>query len=297
MAAKEASTQDKWYDAEVIAPIIMAAYLILSLGGNYVRQVLARRRLRLQGSAPPANGVPGQFLAWDILVSSHLTEGYLVGPAILLVVRLLVVALFAVSIVVDDRSDNLNPHFLTWFTNWTVILSGLAALLGSVLCIQKLQRQCLHNSSSDEEFPNRWSLLQRTFQLSFVVSLASGIMLAAFYWAVLNEPGDNVDFADVAKHGGLQLLLVVDLLLSRIPAVWYQFPVVALYQAIYVAFMWIFSELRGKPRYEELDIKDDSSVRWYLVLPVLGIAAYCVVYLLGTLRDTIGNIWCMRRLR
>lgn len=83
-------------------------------------------------------------------------------------------------------------------------------------------------------------------------------------------------FLNVLKHGGTALLLMIEVLISRVPftTTWVLWPV--LYTVAYAIFMWIYWAVADDWVYDVLDWRKPTSLVYYAILPFLQVVAFFI---------------------
>ncbi|KAK9808471.1 hypothetical protein WJX73_009871 [Symbiochloris irregularis] len=219
------------------------------------------------------------YWQFDSLRASDLVTGFFISDTCILVLRCSEVLFFAVTLLVEGLTgDGFGDpdRWLTFFTNWTFVLFGFYALLGTLLTAQHVQGKITQAAGQDEETWGRcygskpvtnWSLLAVTYCLVAEVNATATLFLSIFYWAIIfrgNPAPDNI-----LKHGVNNAMILADICLTRVPFHSYHFQVVLWYGSVYLVFMWIYHGASTYWVYEVLDWSKPIAALFYLLLPLL----------------------------
>ena len=77
----------------------------------------------------------------------------------------------------------------------------------------------------DEAHCRQFTFWDKAFLLIAVTTAVSAVVLTAFYWALIHKKKDGIKIDSVFKYGANVVVILLDLLLSRIPIVTYHFQV------------------------------------------------------------------------
>ncbi|WIA15539.1 hypothetical protein OEZ85_002173 [Tetradesmus obliquus] len=247
----------------------------------------------------PAAAAPLTWFAWDLVEADDLYAAPLLGTALLALYRALQFAVFLSVIVFGNTVyQPAGGAFFLYFTNWTFVLFGCTALLGTVLTAREALRQrrpaipCIEPSQPachQAGAAPGWSGANRCYHLMLETACAASIMLTIFYWVADYVPGSSIRLDNPFKHGVSAGLLLLDLALSRAPLVSYHLQVVVGCGSIYMVFLWIYRTVSGVWVYRALDWAKPLAPVYYTALPLLLILAFVVMFLVVCVREALIN--------
>eukprot|EP00210_Caulerpa_lentillifera_P009454 g9014.t1 len=280
--------------ATVVAPVLSIAWLcfcnltLYCINENSVLKHVVKRKGRLLlCSNERIQPRPMQFFAWDILDPNSAVTS-VVPLLILSIYRIFTLLFFGFGILFQGvwGSKFSSPLFdwLTYYTNWTFVGFGFTALLSILIMMQYWRQQ--QQKQENNERRTQWAFIHKVYVMTFVTVCSSSIFLSIFYWTVLYD-GSNVKLDDAMRHGINVLLLLIDLLMSRIPIISYHFQVSLLYGSLYVAFMWIYMAVSGHWIYSTLDWEKNTAVIYYVTIPFLLILSLFITYGVACFREAV----------
>lgn len=140
--------------------------------------------------------------------------------------------------------------------------------------------------------PPQWTLLQKSVAVLLQVVTIASITLTVYYVSIIRG---NLSL----PHGGVALMLLVEVLLSRAPFVSYHVQATMIYGTIYLVVMWAYVAIDPSDfwMYESLNWHDPVSAAFYSVLPGLILISFFVCYFVARLRERWlssykGRNWC-----
>uniref|UniRef100_A0A383V6P8 SET domain-containing protein n=1 Tax=Tetradesmus obliquus TaxID=3088 RepID=A0A383V6P8_TETOB len=307
-ALKEAAaTSDRCSRQETVAAAVDQSVLATRLEQKLLLQescyiTISSSRLLLvshRKAGVPAAAAPLTWFAWDLVEADDLYAAPLLGTALLALFRALQFAVFLSVIVFGNTVyQPAGGAFFLYFTNWTFVLFGCTALLGTVLTAREALRQrrpaipCIEPSQPachQAGAAPGWSCANRCYHLMLETACAASIMLTIFYWVADYVPGSSIRLDNPFKHGVSAGLLLLDLALSRAPLVSYHLQVVVGCGSIYMVFLWIYRTVSGVWVYRALDWAKPLAPVYYTALPLLLILAFVVMFLVVCVREALIN--------
>ncbi|KAK9863686.1 hypothetical protein WJX84_006530 [Apatococcus fuscideae] len=120
------------------------------------------------------------------------------------------------------------------------------------------------------------------------MTATSTLFLSVFFWLLIYKKGP-VAYDNALKHGVNNLVILGDILISRVQFISYHFQVVLWYGTVYLIFMWIYHDASSHWVYDVLDWTKPWAVPLYLPLPLLLFAAFMFWYALVALREWLGK--------
>eukprot|EP00200_Dunaliella_tertiolecta_P010528 CAMPEP_0202368754 /NCGR_PEP_ID=MMETSP1127-20130417/706_1 /ASSEMBLY_ACC=CAM_ASM_000462 /TAXON_ID=3047 /ORGANISM="Dunaliella tertiolecta, Strain CCMP1320" /LENGTH=544 /DNA_ID=CAMNT_0048964195 /DNA_START=257 /DNA_END=1892 /DNA_ORIENTATION=- len=129
--------------------------------------------------------------------------------------------------------------------------------------------------------PRLLNFFEKTYLLLYQTTFVASIIVTIFYWGALS--GSGVKASSVLKHGGHAFAMLLDLILSRMPAVAFHIVVVFWYGTIYSIFMFIYQIEMW--RYKLVGWDDRLSPAAYVVLYVIMVVLFIIMFAIVLLRD------------
>jgi hypothetical protein len=242
---------------------------------------------------------PLTFYGWESILRADMYKGVmpLVG---LLIFRCFCCLYFFLEVMWQNfgpwrASGGGGASWLSFFTNWTFCLFFLSAVFGSIASgIEIISRAKESRKIKDVEAssePSRenlkaWSWIEALWYQIFITVLCSSMALTVFYWATLYD-GSVIYIDNVMRHGGSLILLLVELLITRIPVFSFAFHSVIIYPSVYCVFMWLYYAGSNNWVYSSLDFGMVLSPAYYLALLVLLLISFGVSYGFAVAREKL----------
>mmetsp|Transcript_3462 Transcript_3462/g.10065 ORF Transcript_3462/g.10065 Transcript_3462/m.10065 type:complete len:329 (-) Transcript_3462:574-1560(-) len=134
----------------------------------------------------------------------------------------------------------------------------------------------------------QWTCMEAVYLLLAATSATSSLLVPVIYWAALSD-GSSTNISNLMKHGLNNVMVLGEVLLSRIPFVSYHFQVSLIYGTLYLIFMWaIWLPVENYWVYDVFDWSSWRSLGYYALLPI----ALCIAFLVWTgvaaLREVAG---------
>lgn len=257
---------------------------------------------------------PQQFWAFDTASPDWLTTSYFVPIWVLAALRLLIGIYFGVELLVEGfttRNGLGSPGYvwLSFFTDWSFMVYGFAGLFGFGVTLWHmiLQRRDVKvqpdvETAAPEQSavaaaatPRKWTAVEAFYLLVFETSAASALFLTVFYWVALAGDG-GVSADNLLKHGVNNVMILLDVMLSRVPFLSYHFHVALIYGTVYLIFMWaVWLPVENYWVYSVFDWSRWRSLGAYAVLPVALFVSWLVWTGFAALREVLGRRFAVRR--
>lgn len=224
---------------------------------------------------------PDHFFAWDLVDPTHVIKGYNDNQLLVLIYREFILAFFLFTLLYQGVwGSKLGNVWVIYFTNWDFVGLGLYSIIAIIVSCTAFYRKGMPSPI--------WEFMEKALVIVYVTVASNAIFLTAFYWMVIYD-GETPEADNIFRHGINVVILLVELVLSRIPIVSYHLQVPFAFATVYAVFMWIYRGASGDWVYEAMDWSKTSSIFYYIVLPILIVLAFYLLYLVAYLREKFGK--------
>jgi hypothetical protein len=196
--------------------------------------------------------------------------------------------------------DHPYPKWLSYLTNWSITLLGVAGALGAVNSLRCSRARARARARPVQGRPlrPRWDALSIAHQLVAELAVSAALFVSIFFWAGVvgltgGGAGDATSYVAHAGNAGVALLL---LLLSRLPVASSHFLVLLCYASLYEVFAFIYGSTTGDWRYG-LDWTRAGSAVAYALVPIFCFAVFVLAFVIASAREGAGRrgwCWCGR---
>ncbi|KAF5842557.1 hypothetical protein DUNSADRAFT_6407 [Dunaliella salina] len=136
--------------------------------------------------------------------------------------------------------------------------------------------------STDDSLPPRpLNFFEKTYLLLYQTTFVASLIVTIFFWGA--RAGSDVHASSVLKHGAHAFAMLLDLSLSRMPAVAFHIVVAFWYSILYSIFMFIYQIEMW--RYQLVRWDDRLSPLAYVVLYLVIMILYMIMFGIVHLRD------------
>ena len=158
--------------------------------------------------------------------------------------------------------------FFAYLTNWTWWLLGARALLGIAVCITG------GSDTTKADAAPRYTLLDKFFAVLTAVLPTATVIVAVGYWAAVRGSIGEVYLDEPIKHGVNAVIMLAEVMLTRLPVTttWVVFPV--LYLAVYTIFQVIYWAGSEDWVYERTDFRNCVILPGYFLLPIVAVGVF-----------------------
>ncbi|KAF5826499.1 hypothetical protein DUNSADRAFT_2880 [Dunaliella salina] len=138
--------------------------------------------------------------------------------------------------------------------------------------------------STDDSLPPRpLNFFEKTYLLLYQTTFVASLTITIFFWSALS--GSDVRATHVLKHGAHAFAMLLDVSLSRMPAVAFHIIVAFWYAVLYSIFMFIYQIEMW--RYQLVRWDDRLSPLAYVVLFLVVVLLYMVMFGIVHLRERL----------
>ncbi|KAL4577170.1 hypothetical protein LXL04_013274 [Taraxacum kok-saghyz] len=228
------------------------------------------------------------------------------SPFWLLAFRFIAFCLILAAFIADLATHGTNLFY--YYTQWTLILTTIYFLFGSVLsacgCFRKDKMYNAHRKDIDTEqgiymplnhtrndnavnlkdecyFSQTAAIWGYIFQIVFQMTAGAVMLTDGVYWLVifpfLNITDYEMSFLTVVVHSVNLVLLLGDTAMNSLRFPWFRISYFILFTSLYVIFEWIVHAIVATwwP-YPFLDVSAPYAPMWYWIVAVLHVPCYAV---------------------
>lgn len=200
--------------------------------------------------------------------------------------------------------DHPYPQWLTYLTNWSITLLGVASLLGAA---NTLRASCGRGggggAAGSAATAPRWDTLSIAHLLVAEVAASAALFVSIFYWAGVvglgggRRGGSSFDASDPTTylaHAGNTAVALLLLSASRLPVVSPHFLALLWYVTAYQVFAWCYGSSTGDWRYGLDWQRAGPAVAYALTPPICFFVFFVLVFGSASLREAVGRrrCWC-----
>ena len=154
----------------------------------------------------------------------------------------------------------------------TFFLLGFRAFCGVFVCLDGQRRLHQRKVASRSGGPvlsgqEPYNAGHVFYAILTAIMVTGAATVAIGYWAVIRVP-DDLNWEDPIKHGANAVVLLIELLISRLPmtTTWLVFPVG--YTCLYTIFMILHHKIDGDWVYRRTNVDRCSNVTGYIFAPI-----------------------------
>ncbi|GMH40961.1 hypothetical protein BSKO_08865 [Bryopsis sp. KO-2023] len=204
--------------------------------------------------------------------------GHHVGSLPILLYREFVLGFFLFTVFYQGVwGSGLPGTWITFFTNWSFVAMALYSVIGIAVSAKGYYQKGAPSPI--------WQALDKAFVIVYVTAASNAIFLTAFYWVVIYEPEGTLHLDNVFRHGVNVVVMLGELIISRLPIVSYHLQIPIAFTSVYAVFFWVYRGASGVWVYEALNWSKTSSILYYTVLPILITLSFYLLYLVAHLRE------------
>jgi hypothetical protein len=190
--------------------------------------------------------------------------------------------------------------WLTYFTHWTLMfvsVAGLAAFINVLRARRRLRATPATQASiavpgfgapaATGYSSYRWDFWSVAHLLLMQTAATAGLFITVYFWlgiTLVTKTKLSAGIVNYFEHGGNCVLLLLEVLLTRIPFVSYHFQIMLWFATLYCIFLWLYGELAGTWRYS-LDWHHPEAVGAYALLAVLAVIIFFIWLLIAKFRE------------